>query len=110
MCFTFTAPLEEWRHNSKNAHFELCPQEVCLRPHLPGGIASHVCFLKWLQEGRSVVLLMRLHRPDQWLLLSPEMLCFSSCDCVLLGVRYVNGWLLLLYVQIIIVGQVTQSV
>jgi hypothetical protein len=38
----------------KNAHFELCPQEVCLRPYLPSGIASHIYFLKWPREGRSV--------------------------------------------------------
>jgi hypothetical protein len=58
------APLEEQCHNSKNAHFELYPQEVCLRPYLPSGIASHVYFLNWPREGRSVVLLlMRLHRP-----------------------------------------------
>jgi hypothetical protein len=62
-------PLKDQCHNSKNAHFELCPQEVCLRPYLPSGIASHVYFPKWPREGRSVVLLMRLHRPDH---------CFSS--------------------------------
>jgi hypothetical protein len=67
------APLEEQCHNSKNAHFELCPQEVCLRPYLPTGIASHTYFLKWPRDGRSViVLLIRLHRPCQWFLLSPE--------------------------------------
>jgi hypothetical protein len=49
----------------KPPHFELCPQEVCLRPYLPSGTASHVYFLKWPREGRSVVLLMRLHRTGQ---------------------------------------------
>jgi hypothetical protein len=31
------APLEEQCHNfiKKNVHFQLCPQEVCLRPYLP---------------------------------------------------------------------------
>jgi hypothetical protein len=37
-----TAHLEEQCHYSKNANFELCPQEVCLRPYLPSGIASHL--------------------------------------------------------------------
>jgi hypothetical protein len=88
--YIYIYPLEEQCHNSKNAHFELCPQGVCLRPYLPSGIASHVYFLKWPREGRSVVvLLMRLHHPSQWLFLSPEKLYFSSCDSVLLGVRYV---------------------
>jgi hypothetical protein len=59
------APLEEQRHNSKSAHFELFPQKVRLRPHLPSGKASHVYFLKQPREGRSVVLLMRLH--CQWI-------------------------------------------
>jgi hypothetical protein len=73
----------------KKRSFELCPQEVRLRPYLLSGIASHVYFLKWPREGRSViVLLMRLHRPRQWFFLSPEKLYFSSCDSVLLGVRY----------------------
>jgi hypothetical protein len=85
------ALLEEQCHNSTKAHSELCPEEVCLRPYLPSGIASHVYFLKWPREGRSVVvLLMRLHRPGQWFFLSPEKLYFSSCDSVLLGVRHVN--------------------
>jgi hypothetical protein len=83
------APLEEQCDNSKNAHFDLCPEEVCLRPYLPSGIAWHVYFLKWLRKGRSVVvLLMRLHRPGQWVFLSPEKLYFSSFDSVLRGVRY----------------------
>jgi hypothetical protein len=83
------APLEVKCHNSKNSHFELCPQEVCLRPYLPSGIASHVYFLKSPREGRSVVvLLMRLHRPDPWFFLSPAKLYFSSCDSVLLVMRY----------------------
>jgi hypothetical protein len=74
------APPEEQCHNSKNAHSELCP-----RPYLPSRMASHVCFLKWLQEGRSVfVLMVQLHRPSQWFFLSPEKLYFSSCDSVLL--------------------------
>jgi hypothetical protein len=86
----YTAPLEEQCHNSKNAHFELCPQEVCLRPYLPSGIASHVYFLKCPRQGRSVVvLLMRLPRPGHWFFLSPEKLYFSSCDSVLLGVRHI---------------------
>jgi hypothetical protein len=85
-----TAPLEEQSHNSKNAHFELCPQEVCLTPYLPSGIASHVYILKWPREGRSVVLLMQLHRPGQWFSLSPEKLYFSSCDSVLIGVSHVR--------------------
>jgi hypothetical protein len=81
------AHIEEHCHNSKNAHFKLCPQELYLRPYLPSGIASHVYLLKWPREGRSVVvLLMRLHRPGQWFFLSPEKLYFSSCDSVLLGV------------------------
>jgi hypothetical protein len=89
-CLVFTrnvhfTPLEEQCHKPKNAHFELCPQEVCLRPYLPSGIASHDYFLKCPREGRSVVLLMRLHRPGQWFFLSPEKLYFSSCDSVLLG-------------------------
>jgi hypothetical protein len=84
------APLEEQCHNSKNAHFELCSQEVCLRPYLPSWIASHVYFLKWLWEGRSVILLMRLLRPGQWFFLSPEKLYFLSCDSVLLRVRYAH--------------------
>jgi hypothetical protein len=84
------APLEEQCHNSKNAHFELCPQEVCLRPYLLSGKASHVYFLKWFREGRSVVLLMLLHRPVQWFFLSSEKLYFSGCDGVLLEVRYVH--------------------
>jgi hypothetical protein len=88
ICVYHIAPLEEQCHNSKNAHFVLCPQEICLRPYLPSGIASHVYFLKWPREGRSVVLLMRLHRPSQWFFLFPEKLYFSSCDSVLLGVRY----------------------
>jgi hypothetical protein len=87
---THIATLEEQCHNSKNAHFELCPQEVCLRPYLPSGVASHVCFLKWPRGGRSVVvLLMRLHRPGRWFFLSIEKLYFSSCDSDLLGVRYI---------------------
>jgi hypothetical protein len=85
------APLEEQSHNSKNAHFELCPQEVCLRPYLPSVIASHVYFLKRPLEGRIVVvLLMWLHCPSQWFFLSPEKLYFSSCDSVLLGVQYIQ--------------------
>jgi hypothetical protein len=87
-----TANLEEQYHNSKKAHFELCPQEVCLRPYLPSGIASHVYFLKCPREGRSVVvLLMRLHRPGRWFFLSPEKLYFSSCDSVLLGCDMVKS-------------------
>jgi hypothetical protein len=87
-------PLEEQCHNSKKHWFELCPQEeVCLRPYLPSGIASHVCFLKWPQEGRSVILLMLLHHPGQWFFLSPEKLYFFSCDSVLLWVRYVSDGL-----------------
>jgi hypothetical protein len=86
----YIAPLEEQCHNSKNAHFELCPQEVCLKPYLPSGIASHVYFLKWPREGRSVVLLMRLHRPGQWFFLSPEKFYFSSGDSILPGVRYIH--------------------
>jgi hypothetical protein len=35
--YIYIAPLEEQRHNSKNVHFELCPQEVRLRPYLPSG-------------------------------------------------------------------------
>jgi hypothetical protein len=31
---------------------------------------------------------MWLHHPGQWIFLSPEKLCFSSCNNVLLGVRY----------------------
>jgi hypothetical protein len=81
--------IEEQCHKSKNAHFELCSQEVCLRPHLPSVIASHVYFLKWPREGRSVVLLKRLHRPGHCLFLSAEKLYFSSCDSVLLGVRHI---------------------
>jgi hypothetical protein len=54
----------------KNAHFELCPQEVCLRPYQPNGIASHVYFVQWPREGSSVVLFMRLHRHGQWFFLS----------------------------------------
>jgi hypothetical protein len=77
--------------SQKNAHFELCPQEVCLRPYLPSGIASHVYFLKWPREGRSVVVrLLRLHRPGPWFFLSPEKLYFSSCDSVLLGMGHVG--------------------
>jgi hypothetical protein len=91
-----TASLEEQYHNSKNAHFELCPHEVCLRPYLPSGIASHVYFLKWPWQGRSVVLLMWWHRPRQWFVRSPEKLYFSSCDSVLIGVWYVeHGWKLI---------------
>jgi hypothetical protein len=87
--FVHIAPLEEQFHNSKNANFELCPQEVCLRPYLTSGIASDVYFLKWPREGSSVVvLLMRLHRPGQWFYLSPEKLYFSSCGSVLIGVRF----------------------
>jgi hypothetical protein len=92
------ALLEEQCHNSKNPHFELCSQEVYLRLYLPSGRASHVYFLKWPWEGRSVTaLLMWLHRPSQWFFLSPEKLYFSSCGSVLLAVRYVikdyeNGW------------------
>jgi hypothetical protein len=70
------ARLEEHCHNSKHAHFELCPQDVCLRPYLPTGISLLVYFLKWPREGRSVVLFMRLHRPGQWFFLSPEKLLF----------------------------------
>jgi hypothetical protein len=82
------ASLEGQCHNSKIAHFELCPQELCLRPYLPSEMASHVYFLKWPPEGRSfVILLMRLHRPGQWFFLSPEKFYFSSCDSVLLEVR-----------------------
>jgi hypothetical protein len=67
------------------------PQEVCLRPYLPSGITSHVYFLKWPREGRSVVvLLMRVHRPGQWFFLSPEKMYFSSCDSVLVGGRYID--------------------
>jgi hypothetical protein len=84
------APLEEQCHNSKKAHFDSCPQELCLRPYLPSGIASHAYLLKWPQEGRSVVLLIRFLRPGQWVLLSPEKLYFSNLDSVLLGVRYVK--------------------
>jgi hypothetical protein len=52
---------------------------------------SHVCFLKWSREGRSdIVLLIGLHRPGQWLFLSPEKVYFASCDRILLGVRYVK--------------------
>jgi hypothetical protein len=86
------APLEERCQNpKKNIHFELCPQEVCMRPYLPSWIATHVYFLKCPREGRSVVLLMRLHRSGQWFFLSPEKLYFSKCDSVLTGVRYVNA-------------------
>jgi hypothetical protein len=88
------APLEEHYRNSKKAHFELYLQEVRLRPYLSSGIASHVYFLKWPREGRSVVLFMRLHRPGQWFFLSPEKLCFSSYDSVLIGVRYVDRFLM----------------
>jgi hypothetical protein len=88
----YIVPLEEQCHNSKNVHFELCTQEVCLRPYLPSGIASHVCFLKWPREGRSVALLMRLRRPGQWFFLSPEKFYFSSCDSVLLGVWYIHRY------------------
>jgi hypothetical protein len=85
--FIHIAPLEEQCHNSKNAHFELCPQEVCLSPYLPGGMASQVYFLKLPREGVSVVdLLIRLHRPSQWFFFSPEKLYFSICDSVLMGV------------------------
>jgi hypothetical protein len=45
-------------------------------------------FSKMATRGRSVVLLMRLHRPGQRFFLSPEKLYFSSFDSVLLGVRY----------------------
>jgi hypothetical protein len=69
---------------------ELCPQEVCLRPFLPWGSASRDYFLKLPRGGRSVVLSMRLHRPDQWFFLSPEKLYFSSCNSVLLGVRCIT--------------------
>jgi hypothetical protein len=75
----------------KNTHFELCPQEVCLRQYLPSGIVSHIYFLKWSWEGRSVILLMRLHHPDQWFFLYPKKLYFSSCASVLLGMRYVKS-------------------
>jgi hypothetical protein len=86
----YIAPIDEQCHNSKNAYFELRPQEVCLRPYLPNGIASHICFLKWPREGRIVVaLLMRLHRPGQWFFLPPENLYCFSCDSVLLQVRYI---------------------
>jgi hypothetical protein len=89
-CKAHIAPLYEECHNSKNAHFELCPQEVCLRPYLPSGIASQVYFLKRPREGRSVILLMQLHHPRQWFTLSPEKIYFSSCDSVLPEVRYVS--------------------
>jgi hypothetical protein len=54
------ASLEEQCHNSKNVHFELCPKEVHLWPYLPSGIASHVCFLKWPWEERSVIIFFEL--------------------------------------------------
>jgi hypothetical protein len=73
----------------QNAPFELCPKEVCLRTYLPSGIASHIYFIKWPLEEISVVVLMRLHRPGQWVFLSPEKLYLSSCASVLVGVRYV---------------------
>jgi hypothetical protein len=63
-------------------------RRYCLTPNLPSGIASHVYFLKLPREGRSVILLMRLYRPGQWFLLSPEKLYFSSRDSVLLEVRH----------------------
>jgi hypothetical protein len=75
-------------HNSKNAHFELCPQEISLRPYPSSGITTHVDFIKWPLEGRSVVLLKRFHRFGQWFFLFPEKFYFLSCDRVLLGVRY----------------------
>jgi hypothetical protein len=86
----YIIPLEKECHNSEKAHFELRPQEVCLRPYLPSGIASHVYFLKWPREGRSVVILMRFQRPGQWFYLFPEKLYFSSGDGVLLGVWYIH--------------------
>jgi hypothetical protein len=92
--------LEEQCHNPNNAHFELCPQEVCLRPYLLSGIASQVYFLKWPRQGRSVlVFLMRLHRPGQWFFFSPGKLYISSCDGVLLGVRYVGNYVLMSSIQ-----------
>jgi hypothetical protein len=92
---TYRAPRRTVSELKKKTHFELRPQEVCLRPYVPSGIASHVYFLKWPREGRSVVfLLMWLHRPRLWLFLSPENSYFSNCDCVLLGVRYVTILLL----------------
>jgi hypothetical protein len=78
------ALLEEQCYTSNNAHFELCPQEVRLRPYTPSGIVLHVYFIKWPQEGRSVVFrLMRLHRPDQWVFLCPENLYFRVVTVVL---------------------------
>jgi hypothetical protein len=55
-----------------------------MRPYLLSGKASHVCFLKCPREGRTVVLLMRLHRPGRWFFLFPEKLYFSSCEGILL--------------------------
>jgi hypothetical protein len=77
------APLEEWCHNSEKAHFELRPQEVCLGPYLPSGIASQVYFLKWPREERSVViLLMRLQSPSQWVFpLSRKVVFFELWQC-----------------------------
>jgi hypothetical protein len=82
-CWGYIAPLEEQCHNSKNAYFELCPQEVCLRLYLPSGIASHTYFLKWPREGRHViVLLMRFHRPGQWFFpLSWKVVFFELWHC-----------------------------
>jgi hypothetical protein len=76
--FTFTVSCNPATHchNSNNVRFELCPRDVCLRPYLPSGIASHVYFIKWSQEGRSVVLVMWLHHPGQWFYLPPGRLYF----------------------------------
>jgi hypothetical protein len=69
--------LEEQCHKSKNAHLELFPQKVCLRPYLPSGIAPRVYIIKLPLEGSSVVfILMRLHRPGQWFLFSPKSYIF----------------------------------
>jgi hypothetical protein len=85
--WSYIAPLEEQCHNSKNAHFELCPQEVCLRPYLPSGIASHVYFLKWPRDG-IVVLLVGLGCPGQWFFLFWIVVLFELWQCSS-GVRYV---------------------
>jgi hypothetical protein len=94
------------KYRRENGRLSRCPTS-CYHPSLspksclPSGIESHVYFLKCLLEGRSVVLVMRLHRPGQWFFLSPEELYFSSCDSVLLGGRYVPPRLTFKYPTII---------
>jgi hypothetical protein len=74
---------KEQCHNS-NAHCELCPQEVCLRPYLPTVIASHTYFLNGRERG-CVFVFMRLHHTSQWFFICPKKLYVSSCDSFFRG-------------------------